>query len=56
VGIERYRVDFLWPRQRVIAEAAGAAAHRGERARVRHARRDRHLTDLGYEVLRLSYA
>ena len=48
---ERWIVDFLAPRQRLVVEVDGRAYHR--RRRAADARRDRKLARLGYRVLRL---
>jgi very-short-patch-repair endonuclease len=53
--IEEWRVDFLWPAARLVAESDGAGVHRGEHRRTDDVRRDRRLHELGYRVRRLSY-
>ena len=54
VGGRRYQVDCLWPRQRVIVELDGFAAH-GTRIAFREDRaRDRRLRVAGYGVTRVT--
>jgi very-short-patch-repair endonuclease len=48
---ERWIVDFLAPRQKLVVEVDGRAYHRHRRPA--DARRDRKLARLGYRVLRL---
>ncbi len=52
VWVGRYRVDFLWAAQRLIAEADGDAAHRGQPRQARDADRDSELGARGYRTLR----
>ena len=54
--IDRYRVDFLWREQRVIAECDGFAFHGSSRERFEHDReRDNFLQSLGYTVWRFTF-
>lgn len=54
VGGRRYQVDCLWPRQRVVVELDGFAAH-GTRIAFRDDRaRDRRLRVAGYGVTRVT--
>jgi very-short-patch-repair endonuclease len=54
VGGRRYQVDCLWPRQRVVVELDGFAAH-GTRIAFREDRsRDRKLRVAGYGVTRIA--
>jgi very-short-patch-repair endonuclease len=54
VGGRRYQVDCLWPRQRVVVELDGFAAH-GTRSAFREDRaRDRRLRVAGYGVTRVT--
>ncbi|HEX6021882.1 MAG TPA: DUF559 domain-containing protein, partial [Solirubrobacter sp.] len=50
-----YTPDFLWPKHRVILEADGRATHNQLLARADDARRQRHLEDNGYQVLRVTW-
>lgn len=50
-----YRVDFLWPADRVIAEVDGPA-HRRRRRQADDAVRDRYLEDRDYRVVRIDEA
>jgi hypothetical protein len=52
VPIGPYRVDFLWPAERLIVETDGAQTHATAIARADDAIRDRYLTDRGFEVRR----
>ena len=54
VWIGRFRVDFLWAAERLVAEADGEAAHRGQRRQARDADRDSELDARGYQTLRFS--
>ncbi|MGI8846112.1 MAG: DUF559 domain-containing protein [Thermoleophilaceae bacterium] len=56
VWIGPYRVDFLWPAQRLIVEADGERSHHGRRRQARDARRDAELDAKGYVALRLDEA
>jgi predicted transcriptional regulator of viral defense system len=47
--------DFLWPEQRVILEADGAAYHAGALARAHDAERQALLEAHGYRVLRITW-
>ena len=56
VPIGPYRVDFLWPAERLIVETDGAGTHATAIARADDAIRDRYLTDRGFEVRRYGHA
>jgi very-short-patch-repair endonuclease len=53
--IEGYECDFVWPEQRLIVETDGAAAHAGERRRMRDLERDAELVAAGWRVIRISF-
>jgi very-short-patch-repair endonuclease len=53
--IEGYECDFVWPEQRLIVETDGAAAHAGERRRMRDLERDAELVAAGWRVIRITY-
>jgi very-short-patch-repair endonuclease len=55
VGGERFEVDFLWPRQRLIVEADGARYHDNPEARFRDRGRDHILETAGYRTWRLQW-
>jgi very-short-patch-repair endonuclease len=55
VRVGRYRVDFLWRQERLIAETDGYRYHRGSIAFEDDRARDNRLVELGYEVLRFTY-
>jgi very-short-patch-repair endonuclease len=55
VHIEGYECDFVWPEQWLIVETDGAAAHSGERRRVRDLERDADLAAAGWRVIRITY-
>jgi very-short-patch-repair endonuclease len=55
VHIEGCECDFVWPEQRLIVETDGAAAHAGERRRVRDLERDAELVAAGWRVIRITY-
>jgi very-short-patch-repair endonuclease len=55
VHIEGYECDFVWREQRLIVETDGAAAHSGERRRVRDLERDAELAAAGWRVIRIAY-
>jgi very-short-patch-repair endonuclease len=55
VQIEVYECDFVWREQRLIVETDGAAAHSGERRRVRDLERDAELAAAGWRVIRITY-
>jgi very-short-patch-repair endonuclease len=55
VHIEGYECDFVWREQRLIVETDGAAAHSGERRRVRDLERDAELAAAGWRVIRITY-
>jgi len=50
-----YRVDCLWPDQRLVVELDGYEFHRGRMAFERDARRDNRLKRAGFQVLRFTY-
>ena len=53
VPIGRYRVDFLWPQQRLIVELDGYIYHRGRQAMRDDNDRDLELELLGFRVIRI---
>jgi very-short-patch-repair endonuclease len=53
--IEGHECDFVWRDQRLIVETDGAAAHSGERRRVRDLERDAELAAAGWRVIRITY-
>jgi very-short-patch-repair endonuclease len=55
VRVDRFLVDFLWRRGRLIVETDGARFHRGALARAEDAARDRTLRASGYVVIRFTY-
>jgi very-short-patch-repair endonuclease len=55
VHIEGYECDFVWREQWLIVETDGAAAHSGERRRVRDLERDAELAAAGWRVIRITY-
>jgi very-short-patch-repair endonuclease len=55
VHIEGHECDFVWREQRLIVETDGAAAHSGERRRVRDLERDAELAAAGWRVIRITY-
>jgi very-short-patch-repair endonuclease len=55
VHVEGYECDFVWREQRLIVETDGAAAHSGERRRVRDLERDAELAAAGWRVIRITY-
>jgi very-short-patch-repair endonuclease len=55
VHIEGYECDFVWPDQRLIVETDGAAAHSGERRRVRDLERNAERVAAGWRVIRITY-
>jgi very-short-patch-repair endonuclease len=55
VHIAGYECDFVWREQRLIVETDGAAAHSGERRRVRDLERDAELAAAGWRVIRITY-
>jgi very-short-patch-repair endonuclease len=51
-----YRVDLLWPRQRVVLEVDGLEKYRGGwEALVAEKRRQEHLEQAGYRVIRVTW-
>jgi very-short-patch-repair endonuclease len=55
VSIDRYVVDFLWPAARLVVELDGYHAHSGRAAFEADRARDADLTQLGYDVVRLTW-
>lgn len=55
VRLLRFEVDFLWRRQRLVAEVDGMAYHGSARAFVEDRRRDADLIAAGYRVLRVTW-
>lgn len=55
VRIGGYRVDFLWPEQRLVLEAAGRVTYAGQ-AMWREKQRERALHRLGYRVIRVFWS
>ena len=55
VHIGGYECDFVWREQRLIVETDGAAAHSGERRRVRDLERDAEFAAAGWRVIRITY-
>jgi Protein of unknown function (DUF559) len=55
VPIAGYRVDFLWPDERLIVETDGYRYHRGSVAFEDDHARDNRLMALDYDVLRFTY-
>lgn len=55
VRVDRYVIDFLWRRERLIVETDGHRYHRGAVAAADDLERDRRLATLGFEVLRFTY-
>ena len=53
VRIGRYRVDFLWPAERLVVEVDGYIYHRGRRAMREDNDRDLELELAGYRVVRV---
>jgi very-short-patch-repair endonuclease len=56
VWIGEFRVDFLWPAQRLILEADGRGKYAQESARWNEKLRERALRRLGYQVERVIWA
>ncbi|MFN8218350.1 MAG: DUF559 domain-containing protein [Solirubrobacterales bacterium] len=52
---ERLTVDFLWPREKVVVEADGAAAHQTPVAFQRDRHRDQLLIASGFRVARVTW-
>lgn len=53
--IHGHEVDFLWPRQRLIAEVDGFAFHSSRSSFERDRRRDAHLIANGHRVIRITW-
>jgi len=56
VGSERFEIDFLWPRQRLVVETDGGQYHDNPEAAARDEHCNRVLRAAGYRVWRLSWA
>lgn len=54
-GVDRYEVDFLWARCRLIVEVDGWESHRTRSAFEEDRARDARLAVLGYEVIRFTW-
>jgi hypothetical protein len=50
-----FRVDFLWPEQKVVVEADGLLKYKHGRDAVNQFERDRHLRDAGYKVVHFTW-
>jgi very-short-patch-repair endonuclease len=55
VRVDRYEVDILWRRERVIVEGDGWDSHRSRSAFEEDRARDARLAVLGYEVVRFTW-
>lgn len=55
VRVDRYLVDFLWRKRRLVVETDGYQYHRGRVAFEEDRERDLAMRVLGYEVVRFSY-
>jgi very-short-patch-repair endonuclease len=55
VRVDRYRVDFLWRRERLVVEVDGWDSHRTRSAFEEDRARDARLAVLGYTVLRFTW-
>jgi very-short-patch-repair endonuclease len=55
VKVDRFEVDFLWRRDRLIVEVDGWESHRTRSAFEEDRKRDARLKELGYEVLRFTW-
>jgi very-short-patch-repair endonuclease len=55
VKVERFEVDFLWRRERLIVEVDGWDSHRSRSAFEEDRARDVRLAVLGYEVVRFTW-
>jgi very-short-patch-repair endonuclease len=55
VKVDRFEVDFLWRRERLIVEVDGWDSHRSRSAFEEDRARDVRLAVLGYEVVRLTW-
>ena len=55
VRVDRYEVDFLWRRERLVAEGDGWDSHRSRSAFEEDRARDARLAVLGYEVVRFTW-
>lgn len=56
IGTEKFEVDFLWRRERLVVETDGSRYHDNPEARERDSRRDRILAVAGYRTWRLRWA
>jgi very-short-patch-repair endonuclease len=50
-----YRVDFLWPRYRTVAEVDGAAKYESKTLALYQLRRDAELREAGFEVVHFDW-
>jgi very-short-patch-repair endonuclease len=55
VKVDRFEVDFLWPKERLIVEVDGWDSHRSRSAFEENRARDARLAVLGYEVVRFTW-
>ncbi len=55
VGGKTYEVDFLWRRQKLVVETDGGRFHDNPAAGSRDSRRNRALSEAGYEIPRLGW-
>jgi very-short-patch-repair endonuclease len=55
VKVDRFEVDFLWPKERLIVEVDGWDSHRSRSAFEEDRARDARLAVLGYEVVRFTW-
>lgn len=55
VRVLGYRVDFLWPRERLVVEVDGFAAHSSRQRFERDRARDTALVAAGYRVIRVTW-
>jgi hypothetical protein len=55
IGGERFEIDFLWRRQRLVVETDGGAYHDNPEAEVRDRKRDTVLPAAGYRIWRLRW-
>ena len=55
VRVGSFIVDFLWPKERLVAELDGYRAHSGRAAFEADRARDVELKALGYEVVRFTW-
>lgn len=55
IGEDRFEIDFLWRRQKVVVETDGGQTHDNPRAGARDSRRNRALLRGGYRVRRIGW-